>query len=151
MENNNQVVGRCSSFQNSRAGTTLVELLAAVAILCIMAMAIYLAGGAVLRHAQTVTIATAAHMYAKEGLEEAIAAGYETLTGGELIEQEIMVNPHTHHVDLIRTPTVIWHAFDGSVSANPVAGGYAEVVVRVSWTSPRTGVPGSVAISTLVF
>lgn len=137
--------------RRGREGTTLVELLAAVAILSFMAAAIYVAGGATLRHAQSVTIATAAHTYAKEGLEEAIAAGYGRLTGGEPVEQIIQVNPHTHNVDLLRTTTIIWHAPDGSVVANPLDEGYAEVVIRVSWSIPRTDQTGTTAISTLVF
>ena len=141
----------CSAARQGREGSTLVELVAAVAILSFMALAIYLAGGATLRHAQTVTIATAAHTYAKEGLEEAISAGYGVLTGGEPVEQVIQVNPNTHNVNLTRTTTLIWHAPDGSVVAAPLSEGYAEVVVRVTWNIPRSDQTGTTAISTLVF
>lgn len=137
--------------RSGKEGATLVELLTSVAILSIMAASIYVAGAAVLRHAQSVTITTAAHIYAKEGLEEMIAAGYEMLTGGEPVEQVIMMNPNTHHVDLVRTSTIIWHDFDGSVSSVPLEEGYAEVVVRVSWQVPRSNQTGSTAISTLIF
>ena len=150
-EQSRQTQGMCSVARKRREGSTLVELVAAVAILSFMALAIYLAGGATLRHAQTVTIATAAHTYAKEGLEEAISAGYEILTGGEPVEQVIQVNPHTHNVNLTRTTTIIWHAPDGSVVAHPLEEGYAEVVVRVVWDIPRTDQTGTAAISTLVF
>lgn len=140
-----------SAIRTGKEGTTLVELLAAVAILCLMAAAIYVAGFAVFRHAQSVTITTAAHLYAKEGLEEKIEAGYARLTGGEPVVQETMANPETHHVNLVRTPSVIWHAPDGSTNSVPLAEGYAEVIMRVSWQVPRTSHTGSTAISTLIF
>jgi len=116
-----------------------------------MAGAIYAAGFAVLRHAQAVTITTAAHAYAKEGLEEMISAGYDRLTGGEAVEQVILMNPNTHKVDLTRRSDVIWHASDGSTSSDPVAGGYAEVIVRVFWQVPRTDHTVSTEMSALLY
>ena len=145
-------IGRlCSATQTGKQGSSLIELLVAVVIISIMSVAIYGAGFAVLRQSQSVTILTAAHMYAKEGLEEKIAAGYENLTGGAPVAQKTMVNPNTHHVTLVRTETIIWHAPDGSTSGVPLAQGYAEVIVRVVWQVPRTTRTGSVALSTLVF
>lgn len=146
-----QRVGSRPVDQIGKEGTTLVEVLASVLIIGTMAAAIYVAGVSVLRHAQAVTITTAAHLYAEEGLEEAIAAGYDLLSGGEPVEQEIMVNPNTHKVNLVRTENIIWHAPDGSVSSNALAEGYAEVVVRVAWQVPRTSITATTAMSTLVF
>jgi len=137
--------------RRGREGTTLVEFLMAVVIISLMAGAVYAAGFAVLRHAQSVTIATAAHIYAKEGLEEMVSAGYDTLTGGGAIEQVILMNPNTHKVDLTRTMDVVWHASDGSTSSVPLAEGYAEVIVRVSWQVPRTSHNGSTAMSALLY
>lgn len=140
-----------SALSRSKSGYTMVELLATVSILSLMAGAIYMAGFTVLRHAQSVTIATAAHAYAKEGLEEMIAAGYETLQGGEAVEQVIMMNPNTHNVDLVRETDFIWHKVNGATSETPVADGYVEVVVRVTWDVPRSTATGSTAVSTLIF
>jgi type II secretory pathway pseudopilin PulG len=146
-----EAVASRSAVRTGREGSSLIELLTAVVIISIMAASIYVGGFAVLRQAQSVTIATAAHLYAKEGLEEMIAAGYDRLRGGEPVEQVIMANPETHHVDLVRMPSVIWHAPDGSTNSVPLANGYAEVIMRVSWQVPRTGHTGSTAISTLIF
>jgi len=148
---NRKGVALPSAPQRDRAGMTLVEVLVAVALLALMAGAIYSAGFAVLRHAQAVTITTAAHTYAKEGLEEMISAGYDTLTGGEPIEQVILMNPNTHKVDLTRRASVIWHASDGTTSSDPVAGGYAEIIVQVFWQVPRTDHVVSTGMSTLLY
>lgn len=134
-----------------KEGTTLVELLMAIAIISFMAGAIYLGGLAVLAHSQSVTISTAAATYAKEGLEEIIAVGYDTLTGGEPVEQVILMNPNTHKVDLIRTTQIVWHAPDGSVSGVPLEDGYAEVIVEVAWQVPQTTHTASSVISALLY
>ena len=143
-------VDRPSISRTGREGTTLVEVLMAVVIISIMAAAIYSGGFAVLRHAQSVTIVTAANLYAKEGLEEVVATGYDTLSGGSPVEQVTMVNPETHHVDLVRNIDVIWHEPDGSTNSVPVEGGYAEVIARVSWQVPRSSNTASVALSSLL-
>ena len=139
-----------SAVRTGKEGSSLVELLVAVAIFAFMAVAIYTAGFSVLRHSQTVTITMAAHTYAKEGLEEAISFGYGTLSGaGESIMQQDIPTPY--NVTLTRTRNIIWHAADKSTSTAPVDGGYAEVVVRVTWPVPRTSLTASTAISSLIF
>lgn len=148
MSQNDNLEGRHSSIQKGKEGVTLVEVVVSVAILSFMSAAIYFAAAAVVQHAQSVTITTTAHLYAKEGLEEAIASGYETLRGGNPTEQTYT---YAQNVQLIRTTTVVWHDSDGSVLDDPIEDGYAEVVVEVSWTVPRSEGAGSTAISTLLF
>jgi len=142
---------RSPAARAGREGTTLVELLMAVVIISFMAGAIYVGGLAVFAHTQSVTITTAANTYAKEGLEEIIAVGYDTLTGGEPIEQVILMNPNTHKVNLTRTTQVVWHAPDGSISDIPLEDGYAEVIVQVAWQVPRTSHTASSVISALLY
>lgn len=132
-----------------KEGLSLIELLVAVAIIGVMSLALYSAGFSIVRHTQTVTIKTAAQMYAKEGLEELISSGYTKLMGGQPIVQQIRED--THNVALIRTPRIIWHNSDGSTSSVAVVKGYAEAIVQVTWTAPRTSHTGLVAISTLIF
>jgi len=136
--------------QRGRAGTTLVEFMMAVVIISLMAGAIYAAGFSVLRHSQTVTVTAAAHMLAKEGIEEIFEKGYDKLTGGDPSEQDDIVDYTTHRVTLTRTMEVIWHNIDGSVSSVPLATGYAEVVVRVSWQVPRTSQTGVAVMFALI-
>jgi len=140
-----------SASRIGREGTTLVELLMAVVLISIMASAIYVSGYTVLQQAQTVTITTAAHLYAKEGLEEISGKGYAVLSGGASTPQVTMVNPNTHRVDLVRTVKVIWHDFNGSTSSIPVANGYAEVIVKVLWKVPRTSHTALAVVSELLF
>lgn len=144
-------INTSSVLQSDRRGTTLVELLIAVVIIGLMASAIYTGGSAILRHAQSVTIMTAAQLYAKEGLEEAEAKGYDILSGGAPIAQEIMANPNTHHVVLTRVMDIVWHDRSCATSSVPVSGGYAEIIARVFWQVPRTSNTASTVMSTLLY
>ncbi len=147
--NDVKTVTQPSASRTGTAGMTLIEVLMAVAIISLMAAAIYLGGFAVLRHAQSVTIVTAANLYAKEGLEEVASYGYDNLRGGNLPSQEIMANPETHNVALVRNVNVIWHAPDGSTNSVGLDLGYAEAIARVTWQIRSN--TASVVISTLVY
>jgi prepilin-type N-terminal cleavage/methylation domain-containing protein len=146
-----KTAGAASAVRRGKEGVTLIEFVGAVAIISIMAAAIYVGGTSVLRHAQAVTITAAAQIYAKEKLEELISTGYDTLTGGDPSEEVILMNPNTHKVNLTRMVDVVWHDSDGTVLEDPVDEGYAEIIVEVSWKMPLNSSTASTTISTLLF
>lgn len=150
--NMNIIENNLNNAPENKTGMTLVEVMITMAITVLVSGGIYAGGIAALRLAQTNRIMTEAHAFAKEGLEEIIASGYEKFRGGSIPNSTNFIDNASHNVTIIRSTDIILHAADKTVVTNAtgVTGGYAEVYVHASFNVPGTSRNVKTSITTIL-
>jgi Tfp pilus assembly protein PilV len=139
----NETSGRTKATpQRARSGNcdgmTLVEVLIAMGLVTLLCGGLYGMTIQARRFAEHSRIAVEARSLARERMEEIVSIGRENLSQ----PSSTLLQPGTYGSSLgptfvVRSPRVIWHNADRSVSS--VSNGvYAEVHVDVAFRSPAT-------------
>ncbi len=135
--------------RTGRNGMTLVEVMIAMFLLAIVAGGLYAVGIKSRQLAEQNRLATEARALAKERLEEIIALGFEGLTRPTCTLWHTDTNYSAQGHRIVRQPTAIWHAADGSI-ASPTNASYVEAHVAVRYLLPLTSKQQVDSYSTIV-
>jgi len=138
-----------SSGTEARAGTTLVEVVIALALITLMTMGLYALGMQTRKYAEHNRVATEARSLAKERIEEMISLGFDNLVKPSCTLLNADSTQSSLGYAITRTPTAIWHAANGTIASASNAV-YAEVHVSVSYYSPIFSGPASDTYSSIV-
>jgi len=118
----------------NRAGMTLVEVCIAMALVALACGGLYAVGIKARQFAEHNRLANEARSLAKEQLEYMIAYGATEL---EKNPTDVRCDTNYSSLDypIVRQPSLVWHAADGSVVGSTNAA-YVEARVDVTYTSP---------------
>ena len=143
-------MGRRKSKKVRCAGIALTEVMIATALAAVMCSGLYAMGLAARRSAEHNRLLTEVRSFAKERLEEMIAAGKSNLAKPScaLLDESQLKSPLTDR-SVKRVPRVVWHAADASVVA-PEDAAYAELHVAVYYQSLHSGKTLSETYSMLI-
>lgn len=133
-----------------QSGMTLIEMLLAMGITALMCGGLYTMGIMLRRSSEGTRIATEARAFAKERLEEIIALGLEDAAKSSCTLFETTLGKSSTGAVIQRTPSVVWHTYDGAVVTNASTADYAEVNVRVTYPTPLMGKMLTDTYSTIV-
>jgi Tfp pilus assembly protein PilV len=122
---------------SGEAGMTLVEVAIALSLTVMMCGGVYTLSVKAQQFAEHNRVATEAHSLAKERMEEIVSYGAANLDAVTFALARSDTNESSTGWSIVRQPVVAWHAADGS-SASAADAAYAEVLVRVTYTSPLT-------------
>lgn len=135
---------------SNKSGMTLIEMSISMAIIAVLSAGLYGMGTGVRRSGERLRIETEARAYAKEAVEEIIAAGKTNLSKPEFSASKPATMVLPRNAKLMRTVSVVWHDKIGAIVAGLDAEGYAEVHVKVRYLSPMGKTMISDSFSTII-
>lgn len=121
-----------------RAGFSLVEAMIAIAIVAIVASALYTGGINLLKLSVANKMAIESKSLGIQKLEEIVSSGFENIAAGGLTALDTQTNRilfASTYYEVVRSSRVIGHAADTSVESNLMDSAYLEVHVKSSYES----------------
>ncbi|MDP6491672.1 MAG: hypothetical protein QGH42_08010 [Kiritimatiellia bacterium] len=135
--------------RSARDGTTLVETAIAMALVTVMSGGLFTVGIKAQRYGEHNRVETEAASFAKERLEDMVAMGVQNLVKESCGLRNTVTNLSSQELIFVRTPRLVWHAADGSVT-NTAGAVYAEAHVDITYPSPMYGHTITDTYSTLI-